>query len=147
MDAEPLYRNREAFTKALKKAAKAANVGTGHAPFLRSPILKTLLSALGERDEEADICRDKQGNPEPDSELRDYENVPLKEDIEAYFAREVLPHVPDAWIDHDKTKIGYEISFTRYFYQYQPLRSLAEIQADILALEEKTHGRTKDIIG
>lgn len=140
MDAEPLYRNREEFTKALKTAAKAADLK------LSAALLKVLLSALGERDEEADICLDKQGNPEPDSDLRDYENVPLKEDIEAYFAREVQPHVPDAWIDHDKTKIGYEISFTRYFYQYQPLRSLTEIRQEILALEEKTHGRTKAII-
>jgi type I restriction enzyme M protein len=64
---------------------------------------------LAERDETADVCTDRRGNPEPDPELRDYENVPLKEDIETYFAREVLPHVPDAWIDHDKTRIGYEI--------------------------------------
>jgi type I restriction enzyme M protein len=96
---------------------------------------------------EADICRDKLGHPEPDSELRDYENMLLKEDIEAYFVREVQPQVPDARIDHDKTPIGFEISFTRYFYQHQPLRSLAAIRADIQALEEKTHGRSKAIVG
>jgi len=68
-----------------------------------------VLSALSERDETAEICRDAQGNPEPDPELRDTETVPLKEDVETYFKREVLPHVPDAWIDHAKTKVGYEI--------------------------------------
>lgn len=69
------------------------------------------------------------GKPQPDSELRDTENVPLNEDIEAYFKREVLPHVPDAWIDHEKTKIGYEIPFTRHFYVFQPPRPLTEIDA------------------
>lgn len=77
----------------------------------------------------------KKGKPQADSSLRDFENVPLKEDIGAYFRREVLPHVPDAWIDDSKSQIGYEINFTRYFYQYKPLRSLEEIRADILKLE------------
>lgn len=86
---------------------------------------------------------------EPDSELRDTEQVPLLEDggIDAFFRREVLPHVPDAWIDGDATKIGYEISFTRYFYKPQPLRTLAEIRADIEALERETEGLLKEIIG
>lgn len=82
----------------------------------------------------------------PDADLRDYENIPLKQDVEEYFKREVLPHLPDAWIDHSKTKIGYEINFTKYFYQYKPLRSLAEIRADILALETETEGLIKNII-
>ena len=80
---------------------------------------------------------DAKGNPEPDPGLRDTENVPLTEDIEEYFAREVLPHVPDAWIDQDKTKIGYEIPFTRYFYTYAPPRPLAEIDAEIRTLESE----------
>jgi type I restriction enzyme M protein len=63
--------------------------------------------------------------------LRDTENVPLKEDINEYFRREVLPHVPDAWIDHEKTKVGYEIPFNRHFYKYMPPRSLDEIDADL----------------
>ena len=86
---------------------------------------------------------------EPDSELRDTEQVPLLEDggIDAFFRREVLPHVPDAWIDGDATKIGYEISFTRYFYKPQPLRTLAEIRTDIEALERETEGLLKEIIG
>jgi type I restriction enzyme M protein len=86
---------------------------------------------------------------EPDSELRDTETVPLNEPggIEAFIRREVLPHAPDAWIDESKTAIGYEISFTRYFYKPQPLRSLEEIRADILALERETEGLMADIIG
>jgi type I restriction enzyme M protein len=86
---------------------------------------------------------------EPDSDLRDTEQVPLLEDggIEAFFRREVLPHVPDAWIDGSATKIGYEISFTRYFYKPQPLRTLEEIRADIEALEKETEGLLDEIIG
>ena len=86
---------------------------------------------------------------EPDSELRDTETVPLQEPggIEAFVRREVLPHAQDAWIDAEKTVIGYEISFTRYFYKPQPLRSLEAIRADILALERETDGLMADIIG
>lgn len=86
---------------------------------------------------------------EPDSDLRDTETVPLKESggIEAFIRREVLPHAPDAWIDETKTTIGYEISFTRYFYKPQPLRPLEAIRADILALERETEGLMADIIG
>jgi len=86
---------------------------------------------------------------EPDSELRDTEQVPLNEPggIDAFFAREVLPHVPDAWIDTGKTRIGYEISFARYFYQPAPLRSLEEIRADILKLERQTEGLLHKIVG
>lgn len=71
------------------------------------------------------------GKPQPDSSLRDTENVPLTEDVEAYFAREVKPHAPDAWIDHDKTKVGYEIPFNRHFYVFEPPRPLAEIDTDL----------------
>lgn len=86
---------------------------------------------------------------EPDANLRDTEQVPLLEEggVPAFFQREVLPHVPDAWIDPAKTQIGYEISFTRYFYQPKPLRTLAEIRADILALERETEGLLEAIIG
>jgi type I restriction enzyme M protein len=107
--------------------------------------LKAVLSALGERDETAEICRDKHGNPEPDPELRDTENVPLKESIEAYFQREVLPHVPDAWIDHTKTKIGYEIPLNRHFYRYEPPRPLEEIEADIKTLESEIMALLKEV--
>jgi type I restriction enzyme M protein len=71
------------------------------------------------------------GKPQSDSSLRDTENVPLSEDVESYFKREVLPHAPDAWIDHDKTKVGYEIPFNRHFYVFQPPRPLAEIDTEL----------------
>lgn len=97
--------------------------------------LKAVVNALGERDESAEICRNRDGEAEADPELRDTENVPLKESIQAYFEREVLPHVPNAWIDHSKTKIGYEIPLNRHFYRYEPPRELAVIEAEIKALE------------
>ncbi|MCX6163251.1 MAG: class I SAM-dependent DNA methyltransferase [Ignavibacteriae bacterium] len=92
------------------------------------------------------IEKDKKGNLISDSDLRDFENVPLKEDVEKYFKREVLPHLPDAYIYHNKTKIGYEINITKYFYKYKPLRSLEEIRKDILSLEEETVDMIKKII-
>lgn len=82
--------------------------------------------------------KDKKGY-KPDPALRDAENILLKENIEKYFKREVLPHVPDAWIDNEKHKVGYEINFNREFYEYKPLRSLAEVRKDIVQLENKTH--------
>jgi hypothetical protein len=89
----------------------------------------------------------KKGNPKPDSSLRDTENIPLLMDIEEYMQKEVLPHVPDAWIDHSKTNVGYEINFTKYFYQYKPLRSLDDIRKDIIAIEQETDGLLKNVIG
>jgi type I restriction enzyme M protein len=83
---------------------------------------------------------------ETESSLRDYENVPLKEDIHDYFRREVKPHVPEAWIELDKTKIGYEISFNKYFYQHTPLRSLEEVSAEILELEKENEGLIMEIL-
>ncbi|MEQ9618424.1 MAG: class I SAM-dependent DNA methyltransferase [Deltaproteobacteria bacterium] len=99
-----------------------------------------------ERDGNGNVVVDKKGNPKPDSSLRDTENVPLNEDIQEYFEREVKPHVPDAWIDESKTKIGYEINFTRYFYEFKPLRLLDEITKDILDLEKETSGLLKEIL-
>lgn len=112
---------------------------------------KQILKAISWRDEQAaKVVKKKEKNGtvhyEPDSELRDTENIPLKEDIQKYFEREVIPHVPDAWIDHKKTTKGYEVSFTKYFYQYEALRSLEEIVADIQALERETDGLLEDII-
>jgi type I restriction enzyme M protein len=92
------------------------------------------------------IQKDKNGNPKPDSSLRDYEKIPLKEDVDAYFEREVEPHVPDAWMDRSKDKIGYEINFTKYFYKYEQLRPLEDIKADILKLEEETEGLLAEIL-
>lgn len=113
---------------------------------LTSPIVKAIINAFSERDEKADDCLDKDGIPESDSELRDNENVPLNEDIEEYFKREVLPHVPDAWIDHSKTKIGYEINFTKYFYQYKSLRNLGVIRDELLSLESETDQLLKEVL-
>lgn len=93
-----------------------------------------------------EIVRDKRGNPKPDSSLRDYEKISLKESVDEYFEREVLPHVPDAWMDRGKDKVGYEISFTKYFYKYKPLRPLEDIKRDILALEGETEGLLKEIL-
>lgn len=100
-----------------------------------------------EYDKSGNPVKDKKGNLKPDTKKRDKENIPLNVDIESYFNNEVLPHVPDAWIDFDKTRIGYEINFTKYFYEYKPLRSLDEIRADILALEQETDGLLKNVIG
>jgi type I restriction enzyme M protein len=110
-------------------------VDQAHGVRLTAAEIKAIQNAFGERDEEAEICRDRNGKPEPDAELRDTETVSLKESIEAYFRRKVLPYVPDAWIDHKKTKLGYEIPFNRHFYQYEPPRPLEEIEADIRKLE------------
>lgn len=89
------------------------------------------------RDENGEIVYDKKGKPKADSSLRDTETIPLKEEIHAYFEREVLPHVPDAWIDEGKTKVGYEIPFTRQFYKFTPLRDSRVILEEIKALEDK----------
>ncbi len=131
LPSKSIIKNRDEFTEMMKSAFNKAD--------LRIPaaLFKAILTALAERDETADICTDSKGNPEPDPEMRDYENVPLKEDIDEYMRREVLPHVPDAWIDESKTKIGYEINFNRYFYKYSPPRSLEEIEADIKQIEKE----------
>jgi type I restriction enzyme M protein len=126
---EKLYKNRKDFLADLKE------VDRKHGIHLSATELKAVLSALGERDETAEICRDRDGNPEPDPELRDTESVPLKESIQEYFKREVLPHVSDAWVDESKTKIGYEIPLNRHFYRYEPPRPLEQIEADIKTLE------------
>jgi type I restriction enzyme M protein len=126
---QKLYKDRKAFLTDLKAVDRERGV------HLDVSELKAVLNALGERDESAEICRDRSGDPEPDAELRDTENVPLKESIEAYFKREVLPHVPDAWIDESKTKVGYEIPLNRHFYRYEAPRPLEAIQADIRKLE------------
>jgi len=128
MDDTVLYKDRREFQKALNKSFK--NEGLS----LRAPIKKAILNALSKKDETAEICRDNKGNPEPDAELRDTEQIPFKEDIQAYFESEVLPFAPDAWIDKDKTKIGYEIPFTRYFYKYEELGSANKTLEEIKEL-------------
>ena len=93
------------------------------------------------------VVRDKRGNPKPDTALRDYERVPLTEEIDDYYQREVKPHMPDSWLDRSKDKVGYEINFNRYFYQYTPLRSLKEIADEMLALERKSEGLLNEVLG
>ncbi|WAN08453.1 type I restriction-modification system subunit M [Stutzerimonas balearica] len=128
---EGSFDNLPAFLKAagIKKLSKGAQ--------------KAVLACFGERDAEAQPVLDDKGKVQSDSDLREFENVPLNQSIEAYFEREVLPHVPDAWIDTGKTDakdgqvgiVGYEINFNRYFYVYQPPRPLAEIDADLKTVE------------
>ena len=87
----------------------------------------------------------KKGEKQADSSLRDTENVPLTDDIDSYFAREVLPFAPDAWVDKSKTKIGYEIPFTRYFYKYTAPQASSEIMAEILEIEKELDGALKAV--
>ncbi len=122
------WSNRDKFVTDVKAALKTAGISKPAAP-----LIKAIWTTVGQHDPDADIVMTR-GKTESDSSLRDTENVPLSEDIDDYFAREVLPHVPDAWIDHDKTKVGYEIPFTRHFYRYTPPRPLEEIQADLRKL-------------
>lgn len=123
-----LYKDREEFEKVVAKELKKESIS------IKAPVKKAILNALSEKDETAEICRDKNGNPEPDSELRDTEQIPVKEDIKNYFEREVLPFAPDAWIDEDKTKVGYEIPFTKYFYKYEELGDADETLNEIKTL-------------
>jgi type I restriction enzyme M protein len=90
--------------------------------------------------------KDKTGNLKPDSKLRDYERIPLLENIEEYYQREVKPHLPGSWMDRTKDSVGYEINFTKYFYKYQPLRSLEEITNDLWKVEDETEGLMKQIL-
>lgn len=139
--AEKLFKDRIVFLKELKTIDKKSGV------CLSAPELKVVLEALSVKDETAEICRDAKGNPEPDTDLRDTENVPLKENIEEYFKREVLPHVPDAWIDHAKTKVGYEIPLNRHFYRYEAPRELEAIAKDIKELESDIVSMLAEITG
>ncbi|WP_447925130.1 type I restriction-modification system subunit M [Georgenia muralis] len=116
--------DRAEFVPVLRKACRDAGY------VLPAPMVK-VWQKIGVHDEDAVICTDKNGNPEPDPALRDTEIVPFDRDIEEYFETEVKPHVPDAWIDHAKTKVGYEIPFTRLFYTYIPPRPLEEIDAEL----------------
>lgn len=164
MKSDKLIMDRAIFLKALKKASKAADLK------LDAPLQKAIVSALSEKDLKAEICRDTKGNPEPDADLRDTELVPLPNDIalplpfdydkkaknddllvlvkdhcKAYLKKEVLPHVPDAWIDHKKTKVGYEIPLNRHFYVYEPPRPLDKIETDIEKVENEILGMLKEM--
>ena len=144
---DALFTNRDAFERALSRALKAEGISIG------APVKKALVGALSERDEGGDICADKDGNPEPDTELRDHELVPLKQDWRGYVAREVKPFVPDAWVDQSYRDardgkvggVGYEINFNRNFYRYVPPRPLEEIDAELKALEAEIAGLLKEM--
>jgi type I restriction enzyme M protein len=144
--------NEKAFVKRVVEATGA----------LDAKVKKAVVSACAIPDPDAPIITKKDGSPEPDADLRDAENVPLPhgyleldederakvlvESAEQYLNGEVLPYVPDAWIDHSKTKIGYEIPFTRQFYVYTPPRPVAEIDAELIALEEQIQEWMKGLV-
>ncbi|MCI5168494.1 MAG: SAM-dependent DNA methyltransferase, partial [Candidatus Electrothrix sp. GM3_4] len=139
LDQDHLYRNREVFIKAMKAAFKVAGLT------VKPAMLKIIWQALSQHDEQAEVVLMKNGSPEPDSQRRDYENIPLTEDIDEYFQREVVPHLPNAWIDHSKTKVGYEIPFNRHFYSYVPPRPLEEIDADLDKVSGEIMGLLQEV--
>ena len=134
------YKSHNEFMKIIKEIFSNLNIS------LYAYIKKALFNAFGKRDETAEPAKDSKGNLKPDSDLRDYERIPLKNNITEYFQKEVKPHVPLAWMDRTKDKIGYEINFTKYFYNFKPLRSLQKIKEDILELEKETEGLVKGIL-
>lgn len=166
-----LVKDRAVFAEQLAAAFAKADIT------LDTKLQGALLApgSLGERDPSADICRDKKGNPEPDPDLRDTENVPfppgialplpldyegkknkgkvdvepllklVRDHCEGYLAAEVLPYRTDAWIDHSKIKVGYEIPFNRHFYEYEPPRPLEQIEADIEGLEKEIMAMLKEV--
>jgi type I restriction enzyme M protein len=149
MDAARLYKNRAEFVTVLEQAFEKSNAK------LPAPIRKAILSALGEQDETADICYTPSGAVEADSDLRDHENVPLKEDIREYFDREVKSHVEEAWINEEKKDdkdeqvgiVGYEIPLTRHFYKYVPPRPLEKIEAEIAGMEKDIVRMLREVVG
>ena len=133
IDGATIYKNRAEFSSLLSKTLKKAGLA------VKAPLLKAILAALSEKDETADICTDVKGNPEPDTDLRDTDQIPLKEDIAAYFEREVLPYAPDAWVDESKTKKGYEIPFTRHFFEYSEVAEYDEYIDEIELFNNRIH--------
>ena len=136
-----VFMNRERFKAYLNELFAQV----GYKP--NAPIWKSLVKVFGTRCEEADICYDSKGRPEADSELRDSEQIPLTETMKDYMAREVLPYTSDAWVDEAKTKIGYEIPFTRHFYEYIPPRPSREILEGIMTMEESLMQGLKELLG
>ena len=135
------YLNREEFIKILKAKGKEYGVTLGAA------LVKAIVNSIGERNENADVCRDSKGNVESDSTLRDTESIPLKEDIQEYFDREVKPHVSDAYMDEATfNNIGYEIPFTRHFYKYEKLRPFADIMKEVEELESEIAAEIRKVL-
>jgi len=137
---DDVYKNRELFIDFIKDTFKKEEMT------LRAPIIRAIWKALSEKDETADVCMRTKKEMEADPDLRDTEIVPLTDDIDDYFEREVKPHVPDAWIDEEKTRIGYEIPFTRYFYKYEKLRPSSEIKAEIQELKQSILEKLKKVM-
>ncbi|MCH9776578.1 MAG: type I restriction-modification system subunit M [Planctomycetes bacterium] len=133
----------EEITKLFGNAKKVTKAGTPLSRIFKNSEFgyQTITVERPEYDEDGNIVVEtkgkRKGQPKPDSKLRDTEDVPLSEDIKAYFQREVIPHVADAWIDHDKTKIGYEIPFNRHFYVFKPPRELDDIDAELKGVTDK----------
>lgn len=148
-DLEPSYLSRAAFQKDLAARLKSSSCKPTAA------ISKLLQKHLGEHDDDAEICKDAKGNIEANPDLRDNENVPLGEDIHAYFAREVTPHVPLAWIDESKRdekdggigSVGYEIPFNRHFYTYTPPRQLDAIDTELAAVTGEIQALLQEVAG
>jgi len=132
-----VWQDRQEFLADLNKKFNASDLSPS------KKIIKIIWQEISDRDEQAEICTDAKGNPEPDTDLRDNENVPWGKDVYEYFEEEVKPYVSDAWIDELKVdvqdgkvgRVGYEIPFTRYFYTYIPPRSVTEIESDIETIE------------
>ncbi|KQO01661.1 restriction endonuclease subunit M [Arthrobacter sp. Leaf234] len=139
MDQEMIWKSRDSFIAELRAAVRNAGLALTPAQY------KALAAGLAMHDDDAGICTDTKGQPESDADLRDTENVPLHEDIHEYFEREVKPFAPDAWIDEAKTKVGYEIPFTRHFYKYQEPRPLEEIDADLDAVLGRIRARLEKV--
>ncbi len=131
--------SREKFIATLKHESEKDGIS------LSAAVLKAFVTAFGERSDDAEVCNDSKGKIEADTDLRDSENVPLGEDVDSYFEREVLPYAPDAWIDASKEKVGYEIPFTRHFYKYVPPRPLEEIDAELNVLVVEIQSLLSDI--
>jgi len=137
---EGMVKDCRKFSKLLKKTFKDEGLK------VTASLMKNIMNSLSERDETAEVCKDNKGQPKADPDLRDYENIPLKEDIGEYMDREVYPHVPDAWIDESWTRIGYEINFNRYFYKYEPPRALEDIEADLRKVDTEIQELMKEVL-
>jgi type I restriction enzyme M protein len=153
---DKLYKNREEFNEVLDDILGDLD--------LKKSLIKAVRNGLAKRDETADYCK-KRGKRESDTDLRDYERIPFshkveeykkdysdfvkkeKENISAYFGKEVKPHVPEAWVDYSYTRVGYEIPFTRYFYEFEELEPSHEIKEDIEELENEINEIMQKVLG
>lgn len=144
---DTLYKDKKEFEAKVDEAIEEAGLN------LKKSVRGNVFNALGRKDPDAEIVRDNKGNPERDTDLTEYEYVPLEKDVRDYFEEEVQPYQPNAWINEDMTdpqdgelgKIGYEINFNRYFYEYEPPRPLNEIEEDIEEVEQQIVGMIQEV--